>query len=87
MGDLFSKHYSHLESPAADAFAITPSDSADLTTSTRSIYVGGSGDINLVTVDGTTILFSATVAGSVLPVRAKQILSTSTTATNLVGLV
>lgn len=87
MGDLFSKFRSHLESPAEDAFVITPSDSNELATATRSLYVGGAGNIRLKTVEGTVVTFQGAVAGSVLPVRAKHIYDSDTTATNLVGLI
>ncbi len=72
---------------AAHAFAITPNDGADLTHETRAIYVGGAGDVNLVTAGGETVLFKALSAGTVLPIRATRVLATSTTAAmNLVGL-
>lgn len=87
MVDKFKSHYSHLESPAEGAFSITPNDSTDLTTSTRSIYIGGDGDLNVDMIDGTTVLFTAVKAGSVIPIRVSRVRSTSTTATALVGLV
>jgi hypothetical protein len=87
LGDIYDKFRTHLESPAEDAFAITASDSTDLTKSTRSIYVGGSGNIKLTTVDGSTVTFNGAIAGSILPIRAKRIFSTGTTATNLIGLI
>lgn len=72
--------------PAANADAITPSDSVDLTNSTRGIYVGVSGDITLdLVTTGTTIFFKAVPVG-VLPVQAKRVRATNTTATNLVGM-
>ncbi len=87
MGDLYDKFRTHLESPAQDAFAISGDDSTDLTNSTRSIYVGGSGNIKVTTVDGTTVTFNGAVAGSIIPVRVKRVFSTGTTATNLIGLI
>jgi hypothetical protein len=84
--DTFGTHSSGLDSPYAHAAAITKSDTDELAYVTRGIYVGGAGNINLVTVGGETVLFTAPPVGKVLRVRAKQILSTSTTATALVAL-
>lgn len=72
--------------PADDAFAITPHDTNELVQMTRSIYVGGSGNIALVTANNSTVTFVDVLAGSILPVRVKLVKSTGTTATNLVGL-
>ena len=87
MGDLYDKFRTHLESTEKDAYAITGNDSTALTKSTRSIYVGGSGNIKVTTVDGTTVTFNGAVAGSIIPVRVKRVFSTGTTATNLIGLI
>ena len=71
----------------AHAFAITPNDGADLAHVTRAIYVGGSGDVNLVTAGGETVLFKALNAGTLLPVKAARVLAASTSANMyLVGL-
>lgn len=75
----------------ADTFAaITPSDTVDLTLRQgmypRGIYVGVGGDVVIVTQGDNAITFKNAVSGSVLPVRAKRVNSTSTTATNLVAL-
>jgi len=75
-----------IESPAENAFAITPNNSVDLATNTRAIYIGGNGNISLITVGGNTVTFVGLLAGTLLPIRASRVNSTSTTATNLVGL-
>jgi hypothetical protein len=86
MPDLYGSYLSGLDSPALGAASVTPSDSTDLSTWARSLYVGGAGNINVVTVNGSTVLFSSVPAGFILPVRVKRVLSTSTTATNIVAL-
>ena len=53
---------------------------------TDAIYVGGAGDVNVVLPNGQTQLFSGAVAGSILPVKAIRVNSTSTTATLLQAL-
>ena len=74
--------------PAINAKAITPADS-DLTNFTRAIWVGGAGDL-AVRMEGDLgdqdVTFVAVTAGALLPIVAKQIRSTGTTATNIVAL-
>ena len=72
------------EAPALNAFAVTPHDTNALTHPTRAIYVGTIGNVKLTTVDGDTVTF-VNVSG-ILPVRAKILFATLTTATNIVGL-
>lgn len=86
MPDLFKAQTPELNSPAGNAALITKSDADDLPVSSRYIYVGGTGNINLQTVNGDTVLFTAVPVGTILPVRAKKVLSTNTTATLLIAL-
>lgn len=71
--------------PGYDCAEITPSDTAPIGNA-RALYIGGSGDVKLTTIAGTEITFSNLVEGSILPVRCKRVLSTGTTATNIVAL-
>lgn len=66
------------------ARAITPSDTAG--NSYRAIYVGGAGNVAVVTAGGDTVTFTAPPVGSIIPVETKQVLTTGTTATLLVGM-
>lgn len=70
------------------AFAITPTDNAVSANAKeyKAIYVGGAGNIVLVTENGDQVTFNGVPVGTVLPVRGQYVRSTSTTATNLVGL-
>lgn len=86
MPDKFSSHGADLESPALNAAAITPHDTNELSTWTRAIYVGTGGNIVLVTAGGSEVTFTAVPQGAILPVRAKIVKNTSTTASNLVAL-
>jgi hypothetical protein len=72
--------------PGEGAFAIVPSDVTPLAVKPRAIYVGGAGNISLITLNGETVVFTAVPVGSILPVRAAQVLSTNTTATLLIGI-
>jgi hypothetical protein len=74
-----------LLAPASDAAAVTKSDTVPLTVASKRLWIGGVGDVNLITVKGTTVKYSAVPAGTYLRVRATQVLATGTTATNIVA--
>lgn len=71
--------------PTTGGVAITPSSSA-LARPIRGFHVGGSGDVNVTLVDGATVLLKGCQAGAYYPYMCTHILSTATTATNIVGL-
>lgn len=64
--------------------AVTPSDSTILAPGAMGIYVGGAGAIAVKDIDGVSVTFSAVPVGTQLSISPSQILSTGTTATNLV---
>lgn len=84
--DLNSTDQPGLVGPCEFGAAITPNDSTDLTVTSRAIYVGGGGDIALITKGGSTITLAGAAAGSVIPIRAVRIKATGTTATSLVAI-
>jgi hypothetical protein len=84
--DDFASASSGLVAPYAHAAVLTKSDTDELVEASRALYIGGTGNINVVTVSGETVLFSALPVGTVLPIRIKQLLSTNTTATLVVAL-
>lgn len=65
-----------------DAVAITPS--ATESNAFSGIYVGGAGNVSVVTESGTTVTFTAPPVGTIIPIRTSKVLAT-TTATLLVG--
>lgn len=79
---------------ALNAFTITKSDTTVFPAQpnssgvcvTKAIYVGGTGDVNVVMQGGQTVLFSAVPAGTILPISVSQVKSASTTATLMLGL-
>lgn len=77
-------------STSPNGAVITPHDSnliVDVTgITTRALYIGGAGDVNVITAAGDTVLFSAVPAGFVLPIQVQSVKSTSTTATLIVAL-
>lgn len=52
----------------------------------KALYVGGTGNINLTTKNGETVLFSAIPAGTIIPIEGEAVLQASTTATLIVAL-
>lgn len=85
--DPFAFHQDGLTAPAENAVAVTPSNSTDLTTATRALYIGGAGNISVETVGGqSSVVFVGLAAGTVLPLRVTRVNSTSTTATSIVAL-
>ena len=68
----------------SSAKAVTPSDTN--AQSYRAIYVGGAGNVAVVTEGGDTVTFTAPPVGSIIPVSVQKVMATNTTATLLVGL-
>lgn len=84
--DLFGSQNNGLTSPASNAFTITPHATNTLPYVTRAIYVGGEGSLVVeMAGGGSVVTFSDVPAGSLLPIRARRVLSSSG-ATNIVGL-
>lgn len=66
--------------PAANAAAVTPSDSVELADHARSLYVGTGGNLVVTMVGGQEGVFYNVPTGTPLPIRVKAIRSTSLTA-------
>jgi len=86
MADAWETVGGSLDSPAKNAAAVTPNDSADLANVAVALFVGGAGDVSVDTVGGQESVVFTLPAGSVLPVRVKRVNNTGTTATNIVAL-
>lgn len=78
-----SKQPLHVNAATGGA-AITPSDSTEV--DFNGIYVGGAGNLSVTLLDGSTVTLTAVIVGTIYPLRAIKVLSTGTTATNLIGL-
>ena len=75
-----------LSTAPAQRFAeVTPSDTSTLT-GVRGVYVGGTGTLEVVDSAGTAATFTAVPAGCMLPISPTKIMSTGTSATQLVAL-
>lgn len=67
--------------------AITPSDTVDLPGLTEALWIGATGDIAVVMANNVMpVVIAAVPAGSWLPLTARRINATGTTATGIVGL-
>lgn len=86
MADCFSQQPILLNSPATSAVAVTKSDSTILTQTSRALYVGSTGDVAVTMEGGDTVTFATVPAGAILPIRVTQVLSTGTSASNIVAL-
>lgn len=80
------------EGPARGAFVVTKSNTTVFDNigpnppPARSLYIGVTGDVAVTMLDDSTVTFSAVPAGMILPIVVKQVLSTGTTASGIVGL-
>lgn len=72
--------------PARKLFSITPNDSTELV-NCRAIWVGGAGNVAIVARDDSSaVTVVGVAAGTLLPIMCKKVMSTNTTATNIIGL-
>jgi hypothetical protein len=71
--------------PYVKAAAVTTSDSTVLKCS--GFFVGVAGNVNITPRDGSTaVLLKGCLAGTIYPIACDKIMSTSTTATDIVAL-
>lgn len=83
-----SKHWGARDETISASYAatVTPSDATVFSSSTRGVYVGGTGDLAVTMEGGGAITFVSVLSGSILPIRCTQVLATGTTATAIVAL-
>ena len=72
---------------ARSALAVTPNDSTVLQAGIRALYVGGAGNVSVITVGGQTVTFVGVGAGSMLPIQVARVRATDTTATSILALI
>jgi hypothetical protein len=76
--------------PGASVAAVTPSDSTDIAKLNghypRALWVGGTGNVVIVTPDGEAATLANVADGTLLPIQARRVNSTSTTATSIVAI-
>ena len=64
---------------------ITPSDTANIEPRCDGLWIGATGDVRAEDAFGRIATFKC-MGGTVLPISARRVLATGTTATNIVGL-
>jgi hypothetical protein len=72
--------------PAESAYEVTPSNTTDLPSPTRGIYVGNTGNVRVQMKGGQVVDFVALAAGVIHAIQAVRIHSSGTTATNILAL-
>ena len=83
MADPFPAQTPSLLGPIENGFSVTPADGSDMAQVSRALWVGGAGNLSVVTRGGDTITLVGVAAGTLLPIRATRVRSTGTTATNI----
>ena len=87
MADEFKNMIDTESGPSRQPYPIVPHDGNELAAIPKGIYVGGAGDITLRGVESNVdVVLKAVPAGTLLPVRARYVRATGTTATFLVAL-
>ena len=85
MADKFQYQSPTLISPGTAFVALTPSDSVDIATKPRALYIGVGGNIAVTDELGVTTTFLNVPAGAFLPIRPVRLMATNTTATSIIG--
>jgi hypothetical protein len=75
-----------LTPPGYGVVEVTPHDTNNLTSPSRGLYIGTAGDVKIMAVNGSIATFIGAASGSVLPIQAKRVYATGTTATNIVAI-
>lgn len=71
--------------PAVKLRAVTPSDATGIRF--KALYVGGAGNVAIIARDDTdAVTLVGVAAGSIIPVEGTKVMSTNTTATDIVAL-
>lgn len=74
------------DAPGVRWFSVTPSDTDSLPALPRCLYVGGAGDMVVISKFGDSVMLKNIPAGTFVPFRADKILATGTTATYIVAI-
>lgn len=77
-----------LADPGYRLRAVTPHDSTNFTDGVcRALWVGGAGNIAILADgDSSAVTLAGVAAGTLLPIRARRVNSTNTTATSIVAI-
>lgn len=84
--DEYKSRTSSVSGPIRRGVAITPSDTVDLVEITRALSIGVDGDITVIMADDTVAVLLKNRSSGDYPYMVKRVMTTGTTATNIVGL-
>lgn len=73
-------------SSAVDAQAVTPSNTVNLSSVTRGLWIGVGGDVTVVMASGSVVTFTAVPSGFLLPIMVSRVNATATTAQSITAL-
>ena len=69
---------------------VTPSDTVDITginpNTPATLFVGTGGNIQVITIGGSTLILNNIADGSFLPIQVTRVMATSTTAGDIIAL-
>lgn len=86
--DLQAQRGDTVDFPATRLRAVTPSDTLDLDFIPKALYIGTGGNISIIALeDSVAVTISNVAAGSILPIRAKFVRATGTTASGIVAFI
>lgn len=94
MGETIINKYGYPYGPGCKAFAIVKDDATDQLaignvgeSNAFQVYVGTTGNVAVIAaLDSSAITFVGVPAGATLPILVKRVMSTNTTASNMVGI-
>ena len=86
--DTLAQRGDTIDFPALRLRAITPNDTTELQFLPKALYVGTAGNLSLIAEeDAVAVTLTNVAAGSIVPVRAKIVRATGTTASGIVALI
>lgn len=81
------KTYDNESAPSRSPYSVTPSDSVELPSIPKSLYIGTGGTVVLRGIDGAAdVIFKNVANGQTIDVCAQYVRATGTTATDIVAL-
>lgn len=84
--DKFADFATNLTAPGRDAAAVIPDDLTDLPVVPRALFVGQGGTLAVRMAGGQEASFENVQGGTILPIRARRVMATGTTASSLIAL-
>lgn len=85
--DLYRNLEGTASGPATRLRAVSPHDDNDLEYVASGLFIGGAGTIAVIARNDASPVTLTVQAGQLLPIRAKRVRATGTTATGIVALI